>query len=415
MLAIYRNIVETGEPYVEPLLWYEDVWGDGRRRRRAFDVRATKLDDGFVVVTREVTEQRENEEGLARQRRELERSNAEMKLLNGLADMLQSCATSDEAYSVATQSCAELFAEFSGSISVMQPSLDMLDSRAAWGDAEPGALRFAPAECWALRRGRAHVSGPTGPRCGRLSRSTPRRCLCLPMVGQSETTGVFHLMSTVLGGEKRPDDDLTSSPARRLAVTVAAQLSMAFANLRLRESLREMSIRDPLTGLFNRRYMEETLNRELSLAARNRAEVAVLVIDVDHFKAFNDSHGHDAGDAILGAVGEVPRRYSRISDVACRFGGEEFIVIPPSCTLDDVRLRADELRRRVSALRVPYRGIDLSGPTISCGVAAYPQHGATPQELIHIADGALYAAKRGGRDRVVVAPLARTGIANALD
>jgi diguanylate cyclase (GGDEF)-like protein len=150
--------------------------------------------------------------------------------------------------------------------------------------------------------------------------------------------------------------------------------------------------------------MEETLNRELSLAARNKTEVGVLVIDVDHFKAVNDEHGHDGGDAILAAVGEVLMRHSRTSDVACRLGGEEFILILPNCSLEDAELLADKLRQQIAGLRVAYDGIELHGPTISCGLAAFPEHGRSMKALIHLADTALYAAKTAGRDQVVVAP-----------
>lgn len=401
MLDIYAAVVETGEPYVEPSLWTEDVKRDGRRRR-AFDVRATKFGDGLVVVTREVTERREEEAELARQRHELERSNKEMKLLNNLADMLQSCAGSEEAYAVLTQSCAALFPDHPGSISVMHPSRDILEVESAWGD-PTSARSFAPADCWALRRGRPYVSGSTGPRCTHLRGSTTSHCLCVPMLGQGDIMGIVHVAAPATDADQIASEDLESGPSRQLAVTIAGQISMALANLRLRDSLREMSIRDPLTGLFNRRYMEETLERELSRAARHISEVAILVIDVDHFKAFNDTYGHAAGDAVLEAVGVVLTRFSRNSDIACRYGGEEFVVILPSCSLEHARFRADELRRRVAALRVPFRNIALSGPTISCGVAAFPVHGHAAGDLIHAADAALYRAKHAGRDQVMIA------------
>ena len=401
-LATYRNVIETGEPYVEPSLWLGNEWGDGRRHRRAFDVRATKFGDGLVVVTREVTERREQDQELARQRRELERSNTEVKLLNGLGDMLQSCASADEAYSVVTQSCIGLFPAFSGSISVMHASRDVLDVVGNWG-APVEMHSFAPIDCWALRRGRPYVSGAIGPRCGHLDGSTAMRCLCAPMLGQSEMIGVVHLTSPI--DDPATGDDLDDGPTRQLAITVAGQMSMAFANLRLRDSLREMSIRDPLTGLFNRRYMEESLSRELSRSQRDNTSIGVLVIDVDHFKAFNDTHGHEGGDVVLEAVAAVLSHYSRSSDIACRYGGEEFVVILPDCSLDDARLRAEEFGRRVSGLRVPFANIELSGPTVSCGVAGFPLHGLTAEALIHAADGALYAAKKGGRNQVVIAPL----------
>jgi diguanylate cyclase (GGDEF)-like protein/PAS domain S-box-containing protein len=399
MLDVYRAVVETGEPYVDPSLSYEDVWGDGRRVRRVFDVRATKLDDGFVVVTREVTEQRAQQEELARQRSALEQANTEMKLRNNLADMLQSCLTFDEAYSVTTQACGDLFTGYSGSLSVMHPSRDVVELKGIWGTTAAGGRIFAPNDCWALRRGRPHVSGPASPRCTHLPESAAIT-LCVPMVAQSEMTGLFQVTAPLAG----PDDNLETSSAGQLAITIAAQLSMAFANLRLRDSLREMAIRDPLTGLYNRRFMEETLNRELSLATRNNTEVALVAIDIDHFKRFNDTHGHDAGDAVMEAVGDVLSRHLRSSDVACRFGGEEFVVILPDCSLDNAQERAEDLRRHVSSLRIPHGRIELPGPTISCGVACFPHHGTTPQLLMSTADAALYAAKEGGRDKVVAAP-----------
>ena len=158
----------------------------------------------------------------------------------------------------------------------------------------------------------------------------------------------------------------------------------------------------------------ETLGYAPSTATYHMQLVGILLIDVDNFKAFNDTYGHDAGERILEAVGEVLIRYSRTSDIACRYGGEEFIVILPNCPLDDGRLRADELRGRVSALRVPYRNVELPGPTISCGVAGFPHHGSTPDPLIHAADRALYAAKNGGRDRVVTASLDESNIGDAV-
>lgn len=399
LMDTYRDVVETGEPFADPSRWHE-AERDGRylgQGLRAFDIRAAKLDDGFVVVTRDVTEDLAQVNELARQRQDLERSNTEMRALNGLAVMLQSCAAAEEAYSGIAQSCAALFHGFSGSISIIRPSRDLLDSRARWSD-PAGPPSFAPTDCWALRRERPYVSGASGPRCSHLTRSTARQCLCVPMIGQSDAMGVLHVMSSATDGDEIVDFD--DSPVRHLAVTVGGQLSMAFANLRLRDSLREMSIRDPLTGLFNRRFMEETLDRDLGVALRGSTEVGIVVIDVDHFKAFNDTHGHEAGDAILEAVGEVLTRFSRASDVACRFGGEEFMMILPGCSIEDTHARAEELRRRVAALRVPYRDIELVGPTISCGIAGYPRHGDTADMLIRRADEALYAAKRGGRDQV---------------
>jgi diguanylate cyclase (GGDEF)-like protein len=183
-------------------------------------------------------------------------------------------------------------------------------------------------------------------------------------------------------------------------LTVAEHIALALANLRLSESLRVQAVRDPLTGLYNRRHMEHALERELLRAARSRRTVGVLMMDLDHFKAFNDAHGHEAGDALLRALGDYLLTHVRAEDVACRYGGEEFVVILPEASPEMSRSRAEELWRGLNALQVSYRGELLRGVTVSVGVAAFPAHGRTASELLRAADAAMYSAKRQGRDRV---------------
>jgi diguanylate cyclase (GGDEF)-like protein len=185
---------------------------------------------------------------------------------------------------------------------------------------------------------------------------------------------------------------------------VGAQLALGLANLRLRETLRNQSIRDPLTGLFNRRYMEETLERELRRAGRSGKGLGVVMIDVDNFKRHNDVFGHDAGDVVLRRIGELLQRGLRREDTACRFGGEEFVLVLPDARAEDAARRAEELREQVRRLATTVKGVSVGSVTVSLGVAAYPEHGLTGEMLIKAADGALYAAKREGRDRVVLAP-----------
>ncbi len=266
-------------------------------------------------------------------------AHAAIEFVSQFVEQLQACATPREMYAVAGQICAEIFAPFSGSISILHPSREAFETETRWGGTV-GIGTFGPAACLALRSVRPSVSRQTGPRCAHLAGSDAWGCLCVPMASDGQTAGVIHLSSSDAGIGRSGDDELEDGPLRHLATIVAAQLSMALANLGLRDSLRQMAIRDPLTGLFNRRYMEETLDRELNRAARSSSEVAIVMIDVDHFKAFNDAHGHEAGDAVLAAVGEVLRRYSRTSDVACRFGGQEFLMILPDCSLAYARLRA---------------------------------------------------------------------------
>jgi diguanylate cyclase (GGDEF)-like protein len=189
-------------------------------------------------------------------------------------------------------------------------------------------------------------------------------------------------------------------------LTVAEHIALALSNLRLIETLRVQAVRDALTGLYNRRYMEQALEREVMRASRNRRMVGVIMLDLDHFKVFNDTHGHEAGDLLLRAVGDYLVTHVRAEDIACRYGGEEFVVILPEAALEMARSRAEELWKGLQALHVNYRGQLLRGATVSAGVAAFPGHGRTMSELLHAADTAMYAAKRQGRDRVETATAA---------
>jgi diguanylate cyclase (GGDEF)-like protein len=194
-----------------------------------------------------------------------------------------------------------------------------------------------------------------------------------------------------------------TEPKRQLTYTVVEQAGMALSNLKLREALREQSIRDPLTGLYNRRYMEEVLKQHLRRVTRHLHPLGMIMIDIDHFKSFNDSNGHAAGDALLRALGEFLQRRIRGEDVACRYGGEEFILIMPEATLEAANQRAELLRQGVKGLRVSDGGQTFGGVTLSIGVAIYPQHGRTIDSILRAVDTALYRAKQEGRDRVVVA------------
>jgi diguanylate cyclase (GGDEF)-like protein len=189
---------------------------------------------------------------------------------------------------------------------------------------------------------------------------------------------------------------------QRVAGAAADKLGLSLANLALRERLRTQSVRDHLTSLFNRRYMEETLERELRRAQRGSVPLSVIMVDVDHFKRFNDDHGHDAGDALLAELGRLLRGHVRVEDVPCRVGGEEFAIVMPGAAAKDALRRAEELREAAHRLRIVHRGVSLGALSISLGVAAFPEHAAATDALLRAADSALYRAKREGRDRVVV-------------
>lgn len=191
--------------------------------------------------------------------------------------------------------------------------------------------------------------------------------------------------------------------AEELAVVFAGHVALAFANVDLRLTLREQSIRDVVTGLFNRRYMEESLAREMTRAERYARPLSVIAIDIDHFKPFNDRHGHEAGDFVLRAVAGVLEKSIRHEDIACRSGGEEFLLIMPEASLGIAAQRAEEVRTAIAELTVSYRGALLRDVTISVGVSAFPEHGDAGDVIVRAADAALYRAKGLGRNQTVIA------------
>jgi diguanylate cyclase (GGDEF)-like protein len=201
--------------------------------------------------------------------------------------------------------------------------------------------------------------------------------------------------------------EYTGEAKRQLATTVAEHIALALASLKLRETLKLQSIRDPLTGLYNRRHLEECLERELKKAMRGHRSVGAIMIDLDHFKQVNDTFGHPAGDAVLKTLAKFLRNHTRAGDVVCRYGGEEFLIILPEAGLQDTLERAERLRNDVRNIDFHHRGQALGMVTLSVGVAAYPEHGLTSESLLQAADEALYRAKAEGRDRVVVSSTER--------
>src|SRR5258708_6576092 len=225
-------------------------------------------------------------------------------------------------------------------------------------------------------------------------------------VGEGEAVGIIHFQ-VGQGNLEMSESEIS------LVGTFAEQIGLSIANIRLREALRGQSIRDPLTGLFNRRYLEETFEREMHRVARSNRPLGALMIDLDHFKRFNDTFGHDAGDIVLQTAGSFFAKKVRAEDIACRYGGEEFVLILPDADLELTRLRAEELCAGTKKLQVIHSGETLGPITISVGVAAFPMHGKSMRELLAAADGALYQAKKAGRDRVMVAHAREANLALA--
>jgi len=405
--------VATEAPFVYEL---EIVAKGGRRVPLELSTR--RMSEGAAPtavqgIGRDITERRQDKASLEQANlkltgwvNELEQRTRQITLLNEMGDLLTSCLTPEEAYTVVGQFAQKLFPAESGMLGVLTASKNHVQVVASWGESPLGEDMFEPDECWALRRGRVHlVEAPrSGLLCQHLDPSLPTGYLCLPMMAQGEALGVLHLQ----GDPSRwsPPDASPEhlwEPQQRLAVSVAEHVALALANLRLRETLRSQSIRDPLTGLFNRRYLEETLKRELHRAERGKRPIGVIMLDIDHFKRFNDTFGHNAGDALLRELGGLLKANLRAGDIVCRYGGEEFVLILPEASLEVARQRAEQLGRKVKCLRVSHRGKDIGSVTLSMGIAGFPDHATTAATLLEAADAALYRAKVEGRDRVIAA------------
>ncbi len=367
---------------------------------------------GLMGVSRDTTERRKARQALEQANEQLktlvqeaEAWSRQMALFNEMSDVLQSCQTSEEAFEAIGHFVPKFFPADAGALYLLRDSKNLLSPVTAWGQPPPAEELFAPDDCWAMRGGRAHrVDDPASALlCKHVSAADNPATgyLCIPLAAQGESRGILHVRFFRCATPGREAEELETK--QRLAVAIAENLALALANLKLRETLQNQAIRDPLTGLYNRRYLEETLDRELHRSRRLEAPLGVVMMDLDHFKDFNDTCGHAAGDALLIALAHTITAEIRTEDIACRYGGEEFLLVMPGASLETTRERAENLRQAVQALQVKYQDRFLQSPSLSLGVAIFPDHGATSEEVIAAADAALYRAKKAGRDRVEIA------------
>ena len=423
---IFPSDPETGEVSQMPELFLgrQSTQKTVRRRRRDGQVLDLELNTvpvvendgvrGAFTIYKDISAQikaadreRQHAESLGHLIAELEMRTKEMTLLNEMGNLLECCATIEEATSVVVRSVQKLFPDAtSGSLYMFRSSRNVLETAANWGATGASETLFPPEACWALRRGQPHWSGNLDGEiiCSHLIKPHSAHSLCVPMVGQGDTLGILHLQF-LADVDAQPDTnpDNFRNPRQMLATTIAAQIALSLANLRLRETLRDQSIRDPLTGLFNRRFMQESLIRELDRARRRKQPLSLLFVDLDHFKRFNDTFGHDAGDFVLRKLADVVRGFFRSDDVVCRYGGEEFAFILPESSAEDSARRANDLRIKVKDLKLEYHDKWLGSVTLSIGIATFPENGSGYDELLKVADQCLYQSKAAGRDRVTVA------------
>jgi len=394
---------------------------DRRLRSGRIVLAATRpLSDGGCVVTfTDVTAERKAAEELAAARKAAEEARQHAKLsleaerkrqvqtqmLSLLGEWLQSCKSLDEVYMVAVAHLAKLLPGTSGELYIYSNSRDVLDGVCAWGETK--ALdHMHPDDCWSLRRGRSYAYGRGDVEfvCAHVmeqQRSTDEKgYFCIPIIAHGDTAGLLHVKVERGCIDATAQDGSSLMETRMLAIQSAEQISLAVANVKLRDQLRDQSIRDALTGLYNRRYFLECLRCAMSRAGKHEKPLSVISFDADRFKRFNDNHGHDAGDTVLRSLGELLRKMFDGDEVICRLGGEEFAVLLPDVALETACGRAEDLRAATEAMSIRYGDRNLPRLTLSLGVATFPGGGANPSELLATADAALYRAKAAGRNRV---------------
>ncbi|CAB0150772.1 Phytochrome-like protein cph2 [Pseudidiomarina piscicola] len=330
----------------------------------------------------------------------LELGQRESTILSSFQSMLVSSNDEEETYAAAARALSKLFPSMSGALYLVASSRDLVEMACSWGDHPQTEKWFPPEDCRALRLGRSYrVSDDSAELFCRHVKEDDNAIafsLCIPLVTRDEVVGTLFLCEPTSG------PSAVSAQEIAVAETVAERLALALNNLRLTERLRRESVRDPLTELFNRRYLEETLEREIRRVSRAKKPLSLVALDVDHFKHFNDTFGHEAGDRVLEALAKEMVKIARPEDVACRYGGEEFMLILPEVNLEMAAERAEELRLNIEKLQLSYGGTSLGKVTVSLGVATFPLHSKKKDELMRFADNALYEAKRQGRNKVVV-------------
>ena len=343
----------------------------------------------------------------------LQQHNQEATILNEMGELLQSSITLEDAEKVLIHFAQQLFPDAEGTLYLSDNSRSGLRALITWNHpadvVPPSQINFD--ECWGLRRAKPYLAMNDAPalRCAHLPERERTASMCLPLAAHGE---MFGLLSLCFPNVETDEDAAAPLPGERLrlslASSLAAQVGVAISNLRLRETLRQQSIQDSLTGLHNRRYLEDRLPREIARAQRTQQSLAIMMLDVDHFKTFNDRFGHKAGDEVLRLLGRTLKDNARSSDLVARYGGEEFAVLLPATGLAQAQNWAERLMSCIRAITARVQAQELPSITISIGLALYPEHGHDGDTVLRHADHALYEAKRTGRDRLVCAPAPRS-------
>jgi diguanylate cyclase (GGDEF)-like protein/PAS domain S-box-containing protein len=345
---------------------------------------------------------RQANEQLTKWLNELEAHNQETSLLKEMGDLLQSCHEVEEAYQVFDQFIPQLFPATGGVLYVFENNDGSLEAVSTWGGNNEEALQINREDCWALRRGRPHrVDDPQkGLLCPHAQISAGQSSLCLPMVAQSESIGLLHIYFSLDSCPEGLDYTEWLDNHENLAITLADQIGMALANLKMHKILSEQVNHDPLTGLFNQKYLQEALQREIHRSIRKEEPLSLLIVDLDHMSEINARYGQEAGNEVLATAAKFLKGHLRPGEMACRYHGDVFMLIFPDVACEAAWQRAEELREEFKLLRVERQDKVIEPMTLSIGIATYPEQGKDNEDLLHAVEAALSLAKSGGYDRV---------------
>ncbi len=326
----------------------------------------------------------------------LEKLNKSLMVINDMGEMLQRCFSDEDVFGVIKDFSEKFFVGCSGALYLIDKELHQLNAVMRFGEVSLQDS-FMKEDCWALRMSSQYLSDMRQSHlaCKHFDFKTyePAAGLCVPLIFQDKFLGVYSLLLTA---EEQVE-------TRQLALIVANRAAATLANVRLVEKLRQQSLIDPLTGLSNRRHMTSVLTEKFSHSTECETHFAVVMIDLDNFKELNDSHGHQAGDVVLEKVGHFLSTRIRSTDTACRYGGDEFTLIMPGMSLKDVIARTKMLFSDMQHLSFVSDGQVFYRVEASIGIACFPEHGQTYDQILQAADAALYKAKERGRNQVVVA------------
>jgi len=335
----------------------------------------------------------------------LEAQSKQLVLLCEMDELLQAANSDQDIYTIIKNYVQILFPNTTGALFVLNDTLNLIQDVVTWGVGVRSENSFTPEMCWGLRLGRIH-SGTSSSKelyCQHIVAGDPFNYLCAPLTAGSKALGLIYIQEPEKLSRDLDYEMLASSDKQYILSTIAKHSGLALANLKHRQHLGNQAVYDSLTGLFNRRYMEETLKRELSRVTRKKNPLGLIMADIDHFKRFNDSYGHAAGDALLRSLGSFLKEHVRREDIACRYGGEEFVLIMPESSLENTRMRAEQIREEIKQLRIWHHGSLINSVNVSMGVVVFSEHGNSAETLLESADKALYKAKRQGRDRIEIA------------